>query len=153
SLPSVAREAEARPGIAPKLHLTQCRSDLDRGRVVVVEPVHALLDPHLLPIARYLGRDPLGEFWAERLLAVLMRLAHHRRGPVPPDRLVAREGARGLAEIFLETGGDDVGVLDRHDATLPEERKGRMTGVAEERGPSPAPAFHRRPHHQRPFER
>src|SRR5262245_66237590 len=96
------------------------RSDRDRGGVIVVEPVHALAQAHLLPLARDLVGDAVlvGERWRERTHLVLARLAHDHRGALPADFLVAGEGETRFAEILVETGRKDVSVLDRHHAAL-----------------------------------
>jgi hypothetical protein len=39
-----------------------------------------------------------------------------------------------LAEILVETGREDIAVLDRHHAALLQERQGGMAGIAEQGG-------------------
>src|SRR5262249_13676048 len=89
------------------------RSNRNRGGVVVVEPLHALAQAHLLPFARHLLGDAVlvGKARRKRARLVLARLAHHHRGALPADLLVAREGRVRLAQIPLDT--------PRHDATPP----------------------------------
>src|SRR6516225_5557132 len=75
----------------------------------------------------------VGKAWRKRARLVLARLAHHHRGALPADLLVAGEGRLRLAEILVETGRDHVTVLDRHHGALAEERQRRMAGVAQQR--------------------
>src|SRR6188768_1541187 len=77
-------------------------SDRHRGGVVGVEPFHAFAHALLLPFARDFNRDLawVGQRWTEGGLAVLVGFAHHRGGALAPDVLVAREGSRGVVEVF-----------------------------------------------------
>src|SRR5712691_10949007 len=118
-------------------------SNLYRRRVVRIEPIQSLLDPHLLPVPRHRSRHLVlvGQRRAERLLPVLVRFAHHHGGSIPADRLAAGKGGRRIAEIFLQTCGYHVGVLDRHDGALPQKRKRWMTRVTEQADAPPGPAI------------
>src|SRR5262249_34089301 len=90
------------------------RSNRNRGGVVVVEPLHALAQAHLLPFARHLLGDAVlvGKARRKRARLVLARLAHVHRGALPADLLVAGEGRVGLAEILVQAGRDPLTGLD-----------------------------------------
>ena len=129
--------------------------DLDRGRVIGVEPVLALARQRLLPVFRH-GNDRfvlVGKRRVERLPSVLVRFPHDRGRPLPANVFIARHGACRIREVLLQARRNHIRILDGHDAALPEERQCRMAGVAKQSNPSLGPLRHRSANHQRPFER
>src|ERR1700722_9611810 len=129
--------------------------NLHRGGVVGVKPIHALSKTHLLPLARHRNCDSIlvGKPGAECLLAVLMCFAHDSGSAIASDVLIPVECCHRLLGIFRQASSDHIGVFDRHHRTLPQERQGRMTGIAEQRDAPLRPALHWAAHHKRPFVR
>src|SRR5262249_9031066 len=109
----------------------------------------------LLPLARDLLGNPLlvGKARRKRARLVLAGLADNHRGPLPADLLIAGESQARLAEILVETGRDDIAVLDRHHAALAQDRQRRMARVAEQGDAALRPGLHRLADHQGPFVR
>src|SRR5256886_16558121 len=102
--------------LAAKTKQAPAQSNRNGGGVVVIEPLHSLAQADLLPFTRDLLANPVLVEKARRKGArlVLARLAHNHRGALFADPLVSGESHVRLAEILVETGRNDIPVLDRH---------------------------------------
>src|SRR6266545_5127888 len=139
--------------LAAKTKQAPAQSNRNGGGVVVIEPLHSLAQAHLLPFTRDLLANAVLVGKARRKCArlVLARLAHNHRGALFADPLVSGERQVRLAEILVETGRNDITVLDRHHAALAQERQRRMAGIAEQSDAAFRPGRHRLADHHGPF--
>src|SRR5258708_1466022 len=73
--------------------------------------------------------------------------------PLLPDVLITGKRCHWLIEVFLHTGGNNVGILDSHDRTLAQEWQRWMASITKQRDAGLRPAIDRAADHQRPFIR